>query len=775
MAEQRIYRKKLDNYDFRKDLLANPQGGLNSEIEDNISNIAGTAKKMMKKRKAIYDWKTTNKSFLDLYKILQKLGIRNNKFFLKIYDRDLIGIDIYKTMLPQDMQLKVLLECIINPWYYLRQVSRIPVDGLPIEPGGGSEFIADRNNIASWYVFLNGIDHYDSKSRQLGKTQNVVAQINYGFHFGAMAATMLFFAKDFTLAKQNLYRLKCQRDMMPYWLQMRMSYKDDGAVDKGQNSVTIVRNPVTNNTIKVMPRATSADAAIQLGRGETSSWYWNDEYDFTPFNNEIMDAAAFAYSTSSKNAKKHKSLYGRFLTSTPGYLNTKSGKDADKRIQRMLVWNDHFYDEPINKIHKQLQSNKCNGWMFVEHSWRQLGKSLEWYADQCKLVDYDTDKILREIELQRIQGNELSPFKKQNLVYITQNKKTPIDKLDLNNDLMPIMVYEKINKKITYILSIDPAEGLSLNNTAFVLLNPHTQMVTAEYKSPYISPPDFFRMICKFVKEYVNRCMIVIESNRGRELINRFLESPYRYILWYDPDKLAAKKVITTDKYGEQRKAANERRQLGFDTTKSSKPLLFNIIERFMVEELDKICTEYLVKDIASVQRKPNGAIILGGNNDDDEEGEGHGDVLMAYLIALFVLFNAKNLESFGIIPGASEPKDDSELSLEEKKAKIKSVMGYLPENVQEIFKGFLKQTDPVEEAHKYQSEIAEEMRLIESKYNANSSGNNFGPGSQMVDPLQQDSLWNSINKNIYGGHNQYNDQNDDSSYSNNFDVNNWI
>jgi hypothetical protein len=755
--------------EVNRNLYVDNAGGLRSDLEDNMQSITTTAKKMLTQRKAIPDWKTTNKSFIKLYNTLNKLGIKNNKFFLKLYDRDLIGVDIYNPLLPQDMQLKVILECIVNPWYFLREVCRIPVDGKPIEPGGGSEFIADRNNIASWYCFLNGIDHYDSKSRQLGKTQNAVAQINYAFHFGAMSATMLFFSKDFPLAKQNLYRLKCQRDMLPKWMQMRLSFKDDGTIDKGQDNITTMRNPITNNVIKVMPKATSQDAAVKLGRGETSSFYWNDEYDFTPFNNEIMDAAAFAYSTARDNARTNKSLYGRILTSTPGYLNTQSGKDAEKRIQRMLQWDDHFYDEPINKIHSLLASNKCNGFMYIEHSWRQLGKSLEWYQGQCKLVDYDGDKILREIELQRIQGNELSPFKKQSLVFITQNKKTPIDKIDLHKNLQPILVYEKINKKITYILSVDPSEGLALNNNAFTLINPHTQMITAEYKSPYISPPDFFRMICKFIQEYVPRVMIVIEANRGRELINRFLESPYRYQLWYDADKLTSKTVVNTDKYGSARQAANERRCLGFDTTKSTRPLLFSIIERFMAEELDKVNTEYLVKDVTSVQRKPNGTIIMGAG--DDDEGEGHGDVLMAYLIGLFVLYNAKNLEEFGIFPGSSAPDDpDHELNPEEQRMKIHSMMGALPEDLQSIFQDYLKQTDPVEESRKYQKEIQREMNLQEAARAGNNPFAGDNRTNRMIDPLQQDDLWKSTEQTIMEG---YSDRESDPSRK--FNIEDWI
>jgi hypothetical protein len=302
-----------------KDLLANESGGMSSDISDNMTQLATAARMTMKKRKYTYDFKTKNKSFLNLYNDLYKLGIKNNKFFLKIYDKDLIGVDVYNQILPLDMQMKVILEVMINPWYFLREICRIPEDGKPIEPGSGSSFICDRNNIASWYCFLNGIDHYDSKPRQCGKTQNAVAQINYAFHYGAMAATFLFFNKDFPLAKQNLYRLKCQRDMLPKWMQMTMAYKEDGSIEKGRDNITTMGNPITGNTIKVMPKATSKDAAIKLGRGETAAFHYMDELDFTPYNTEIMKAAAFSYARASENAIKNNSLYGRVFTSTPTF------------------------------------------------------------------------------------------------------------------------------------------------------------------------------------------------------------------------------------------------------------------------------------------------------------------------------------------------------------------------------------------------------------------------------------------------------------------------
>ena len=268
-------------------------------------------------KKKFYDFKTKNKSFLELYQDLYKLGVKNNKFFLRLYDTDLQGVDVYSPILPKETQIKIFIECLINPWYWLREVLRIPVDGLPIEVGGGVSYNIDRNNAACWYLFLNGIDHYQSKPRQRGKTQDCVAKFNYAYHFGNMASTALFFNKDQDQANMNLYRLKCQRDMMPAWLQMRTVMTENGKFDKGIDNTKSIRNPVNGNTIMTMGKATSKESAMKLGRGATAALQYYDEFDFIPYQIEIMNAASFAYSTAAKNAESNGSLFGRILSSTP--------------------------------------------------------------------------------------------------------------------------------------------------------------------------------------------------------------------------------------------------------------------------------------------------------------------------------------------------------------------------------------------------------------------------------------------------------------------------
>lgn len=343
---------------------------VSSEDEQMFSKFAKEATSYAQRvsKKKHYDWHTKNTSFLNLYQDLHKLGVKNNKFFLRIFDTGLIGVDPYSPVLPKDMQIRIFVECMINPWYWLREVLRIPVDGLPIEVGGGVPYRIDRCNVACWYLFLNGIDFYQSKPRQQGKTQDCIARFNYAYHFANMSSTILFFNKDQDQANVNLYRLKCQRDMFPSWMQMRSIMTDSGKIDKGIDNTKSIRNPVNGNNIITMGKATSKDSAMRLGRGATACLQYYDEFDFIPYQTEVINAASFAYSTAAKNAATNGSLYNRTFSSTPGDLDSPHGQTASEFVSKMLPWNDKMFDTDIKELKKIVSSPSYNRVVLVEFS-----------------------------------------------------------------------------------------------------------------------------------------------------------------------------------------------------------------------------------------------------------------------------------------------------------------------------------------------------------------------------------------------------------------------
>ena len=71
---------------------------------------------------------TTNQSFIDMHYFLKRSGRMNNNFFLVLFDAGLAGVDPRDPNLPPIMKQRVLRECVINYWYFLREVVRIPVE-----------------------------------------------------------------------------------------------------------------------------------------------------------------------------------------------------------------------------------------------------------------------------------------------------------------------------------------------------------------------------------------------------------------------------------------------------------------------------------------------------------------------------------------------------------------------------------------------------------------------------------------------------------------------
>ena len=63
-----------------------------------------------------YQMNTQNQSFLDMHYYLKAKGIKNNKFHLLLYDKDLANIDPHDPNIPVFIKQKVFLECQRNFW-----------------------------------------------------------------------------------------------------------------------------------------------------------------------------------------------------------------------------------------------------------------------------------------------------------------------------------------------------------------------------------------------------------------------------------------------------------------------------------------------------------------------------------------------------------------------------------------------------------------------------------------------------------------------------------
>lgn len=236
----------------------------------------------------IYDWETKNLSFIQTANDLRRLGIENNKFFLKLYDKGLQGVDPHAPYISEEMVFRIITECIRNIWYFLREVARIPDNG-----GKGRPYELNRANLAITWCYTNNIDHWVDIPRQIGKTQSILANLNHAFLFGTSSSHIALFNKDKEASRENLERLKEQRSLLPAYLQLKNIEIEDNMGNKEReiDNVYQIYNPLTKNKITVKASARSQDHARKLGRGNTLPITYMDEAEFMDWVSEIVEAA----------------------------------------------------------------------------------------------------------------------------------------------------------------------------------------------------------------------------------------------------------------------------------------------------------------------------------------------------------------------------------------------------------------------------------------------------------------------------------------------------
>jgi hypothetical protein len=643
-----------------------------------------------KKRTFIYDIKTRNLSFLQVAVDLKRLGIKNNMFFLRLYDETLQGVDPFSPYLTEDQMVRIINECMVNPWYFLRECVRIPDQG-----GNGIPYQLHRANLAQTFCFLLGIDHYVVIPRQKGKTQSAIAIIDWAFLFGTTNSEIAFINKRSEDAINNLARLKAQRDLLPSYMQMKIAYDEDGDEVKERNNVKSLMNPTNKNRIVTKPSATSIQTADGIGRGNTQPIQYYDEVEFTPFIKTIIEAAGPAFVTAARNAKRNNSAYCRIFTSTPGDLDTQPGQDAMEIISKTCKWTEKFYDWSLDDINEYIEKCSENKIVYIEYSYTQLGEGEEWFNEQCRILNNNPQKIKREILLKRMRGSQDSPFDPEDLDALPDMKGIIKDEIFINK-LFPLYIYEELDKERIYMVGVDVASGYGdrRDNSALTIVDPYTLKVVAEFKSPYISEAEFTKFIYTLVRRYIPRAIVIIERNKGSAIIEFLRQTEIARNIYFEnvKDPMEESVVDRLDNKGFLKKEATKRRMFGVWTGPKSRERMFELLYVHVKEKKDKLIGHFLIDDILSLVVTKGGKIVAGQGFHDDN--------VMSYLMVLYVYYHGNNLSRFGFTKGSLPDENERNKGLD-----YEDIYEELPEDLKEAFKNVGSKT-----LADYQNDMAMEI-----------------------------------------------------------------
>lgn len=460
-----------------------------------------------------YQMETTNKSFLEMHYFLKAKGIKNNKFFLILYDRDLAGVNPRDPNLNEMMKAKILRECMINFWYFIREVVIIPQSGA--STSGGARYKLHRGNLALNFGFILNWNMFLELPRQFGKTISAVCWYLWAYNFGTTNSEMMFMNKKHDDSKLNLQRLKDIRAALPRYLRMDEVQGRDGKPMKVRDNVESMSNPYNNNKISTKPGARNKANANTIGRGCTMPMHWYDEYAFILFNSIIYSSATPAYSTASANAKRNGAPYGILITTTPGDMTTAEGLDAFNTKNAAIPFSEQFFDFNMQQLQELRNTNTDSSFFYIRFTYRELGAGEDYFKQMCIDMKKDWPSIRREILLEWSTSSDNSPFTKQDLDTVKSLIKEPYTQIMLHN-YYPMDIYRPMmmeSRQWPPLVGVDVSGGYSKDSSAITVVDSRTTEVIACFNCNYISTVDLAKCIYELVVKYMPNAIVNVERN----------------------------------------------------------------------------------------------------------------------------------------------------------------------------------------------------------------------------------------------------------------------
>lgn len=596
---------------------------------------------------------TTNQSFIDMHYYLKRIGIKNNDFFLALYNPQLAGIDPRDNTLPPHIKSMVLAEIIANYWYFLREVVRVPEQGS--SASGGARYKLDRASLAMHFLFVLNYNMYVELPRQTGKTTAARVRYLYVFNYGTTNSDIMFMHKDHSGSKENLAALKEIREALPNYLKMDSNIGVNGQKLKVQNTIVKLEHPSNHNSITTYPSARSPDLADKMARGCTMPMQFYDEFAFIPYNKIIWAAAIPAFQRAALNARANNSTYGICVTSTPGDPTTQEGQWAQYLIENSTRWDESYFDYSFEQLEELRKANTNSPLFYIKYSYKQLGYSEEWFSNLCTLMGNDWPKIRREILLEWMILNENAAFKSEDLEIVKNFCREPIRTIKFGRVGQYLFdVYEDIDLRYPPIIGVDVSGATFHDSSAITIIDSRTTRTTAAFKCNFIPQDDLADLIYVLVNQYMPTAVVNIELNGGfgRGVVQRLVKTNVKRNLYFEIKEAVIEESMTS--HGVNKRKALVKRY-GLNTNAEIRSRLIEILYERVNYHKDKFICPTLYEEMSGMQVKRNGKV--------EHSDHTHDDQVFSYLMALYVWYEGRNImENWNIMKNTIRTDTDEEL-----------------------------------------------------------------------------------------------------------------
>lgn len=574
------------------------------------------------------------------------MGIKHWYMVLALHNPELQGIDPHDPTLTLEQKAACDAEAMTNPWYFLREVTRVPQDG-----GDPVPFKIHRGTACLVWAFFNNIDVGLLLIRQQGKTIIIATLMVYLCKILRKSRT-LFLTKDAQLRAETIAIMKQIRDEIPryMWVHSR------GDAD---NTEMFTYNERENRIVTAIAQS-SKEAALKAGRGLTAARLFGDEFAFIKNGRIMLPAALGAGTTARKIAEANGIPYGNVFTTTTGKKDDPDGAYAYELLHGGYNWSEFLYDTPSRLELIKLIDKNSKGQRILIHApftHRQLGMTDEDLYLAIANAGGTKEEIDRDYGLKWTSGGTSSPISVEDAERINNSKMPPAELEMFENSYMLNWYYTKeqrdIRMRTKHIIGLDTSDAVGNDNISGVMIASDTLETASTFIVNESNLVIFARYLANIMIRYPETILVIERKSSAAGIIDSILlileeagvDAARRIFGRVVQDRKDDDRDLMEFKRGRQHHNTSfyerYRKYFGFITTGASRDLLYGTVLTTAVR-----VAGHLVRD-RSLSSELLSLIVKNGRIDHSTKG--HDDCVIAWLLAMWFILHGNRLGYYGV------------------------------------------------------------------------------------------------------------------------------
>lgn len=416
---------------------------------------------------------------------------------------------------------------------------------------------------------------------------------------------------------------------------------------------------------------------------------WIDEFAFMPYNQITYDAASPAQSKAKEMALLNNMPAFKALTTTPSDLDTPEGVFCKSMMDAAAPFKEELYDMTRDQIDEYIDNHSSNNFVYIEFSYKELGRDKKWFKTQCRELNNNKIKIKRELLLEWTRTSDNS-WLDEETADVLNDGIVASKSIKLGFKSFYLDVVKPFNPLKPYMISVDVAGGLGRDSSSITIqeisdVNPK-DCIIGTFTSNSIDTDDLYYLICHMMDMiFPNSCYAIERNSYGLTIIQRLMKSTsYSQKLFATYKSKKAERAIKSART--RTKGETETLVYGIDTNKTSREMMFELLDNELQNNPEKFTPKQLVKELTTLAYSKAGKIehLIGC----------HDDMVMSFNIGNYAKTFKRELRKWSSMVDASETIDQFKNPVTSTSVSTHYIIG-LNQNLPEKSKYMGTQTPP--------------------------------------------------------------------------------